>query len=247
VHDVKGIRSLGRADVLAIVALAVALAAGGYALSSSQSGVASGTVSVSGSGTATERPDTLTVTMSVRTVAPSTKAALTRVNTEASAVEQAFFSAGVAKKDVQTSNLSVGEQDDQSGKKIGYAAQLDLTVVLRVLSKSGAVVNAAQSAAGNDVSITGITYSITDVSKGERTARAAAMRDALARAKALAGAAGESIGPILKITDNSNAPIPLPFAQKSASASSGSPTSVPLQPGTETSTANVDVVFSLVR
>src|SRR5476651_592145 len=74
------IRSFGRAGALAALALVVALVAGGYALAnSSSSGPSStgpssaGTVVVSGSGTATVLPDTLTITMSVRALKPSAK------------------------------------------------------------------------------------------------------------------------------------------------------------------------------
>lgn len=242
------LRSLGRSGVLAAVALAVALAAGGYAIASGSSGNGGtgGTVSVSGDGTAVSVPDTLTVQMSIRTVRPSATAALARNNVEARAVERAFFSAGVAKKDVQTSGLSVGPQVDQAGNNVGYFAEDDLTVVLRQLDKSGAVTAAAENAAGNDVAISNINYSVADTSKSQVSARAAAMRDALAKARGLAAAAGESIGPIVRISDNVQRPEPITgFAANGAGAKSAS--SVPLQPGTQTTSASVDVVFALTQ
>jgi hypothetical protein len=181
--------------------------------------------------------------MSVKTLASSTKAALDRNNAETQAVERVLFAAGVRRSDVATSGLTVGEQDDATGKKIGYAAEDDLTITLRRLSVSGAVVGAAENAANSDVSITSISYSITDVAAGERAARAAAMRDALARAKGLAGAADATVGPLVRITDQSSTPIP--FARNAAGVASGAASSVPLLPGTQTLTATVEAVFTL--
>ncbi|HWD24848.1 MAG TPA: SIMPL domain-containing protein [Acidimicrobiales bacterium] len=242
------VRSFGRSGALAAIALAVALAAGGLTLTrgSSSGGGPAGTVSVSGSGTATSRPDELTVQLSIRTVRPSAKAALARDNIEARAVERTFFTAGVGKKDVQTSGLSVGPQIDQTGKNVGYFAEDDLTVVLRQLANSGAVTTAAENAAGNDVAISGISYSITNPSKSEVSARAAAMRDALAKARGLAAAAGESVGAIVRISDIAQTPEPIGYnAAGGAAARRGG--SVPLQPGTQTTSASVAVVFALTR
>jgi uncharacterized protein YggE len=122
-----------------------------------------------------------------------------------------------------------------------------LTVVLRDLAKSGAVISAAESTSGNDVAISDINYSVTHTSPSEAAARAAAMRDALARARGLASAASESVGAIVKITDNSAPQPPEPFVRFGTAVGAGkAPSSVPLQPGTQTVTANIDVTFDLM-
>jgi uncharacterized protein YggE len=249
VRDIDVFGKVGQSGALAAVALAVALAAGGYALASAPSGssTVSGTVEVTGNGTVTVVPDTLTITMAITTVRATTKAALARNSTESRAVEQAFFTAGVAKRDVTTSNLTVGEQDNSQGRKIGYAAAIELTATLRQLAKSGAVITAAEDAAGNDVSISGITYSLANPAQGESAARSAAMDDALARAKGFASAAGERVGQVVKISDTSSTSVPEPFASANAVGTARGASAVPLQPGTQTATASVDVVFSLVH
>ncbi len=237
-----------RSEVVALVALAVALATGGWMIADHTSTTTSspGTVSVSGSGTATERPDTLTISMTVRNVAKSAARALTVNNRDTLAVERVFFTAGVPRADVATANVSVGVADNAAGNPIGYAAEHDLTVTLRNLGKSGAVLGAAARAAGNDVSITSTSYSITNAASGEAAARAAAMKDAFARAQGFAAAAGERVGAIERITDTSSDTGPIVFTPQNLGATAKSAASpVPLQPGSQTVNASVNVVFAL--
>jgi hypothetical protein len=119
-------------------------------------------------------------------------------------------------------------------------------VTLTDLAKSGSLISVAQSSVGNDVSIDNISYSLVNVNTVLDSARAAAVHNALTAARALANAAGSSVGVVTKITDQSTSTPPINFNNASAQKrTSGSASSVPLSPGTQSVSATVDVVFTL--
>lgn len=229
-----------------IAAVALALAAGGLALANLSPNTAANTVEVTGTATVNARPDTLTVNFTVQVVRPSSNAALSRDNAEMSVLQGVFRRGGVRAKDLATSNLTVGKNYNSSGEPAGFVASNSLAVTLTDLAKSGSLISVAQSSVGNDVSIDNISYSLVNVNTVLDSARAAAVHNALAAARALANAAGSSVGVVTKITDQSTSTPPINFnnapAQKQAS---GSASSVPLSPGTQSVTATVDVMFTL--
>lgn len=245
----------GRSKPLAIVAV-LALAAsgtfgglllvGGAASASGGQGAAAGaTVEVTGTGTVTGTPDTLTVQLAVSTTASTATAALDQNNSEMSALQATLSAAGVATKDLQTSNLSLSPTYDSAGNVTGYGAEDDLTATLRDLSSAGAVIDAAAHAVGNDVQIQGISFSISDTSALLKQAREQAMQDAATKAVDLAAAAGTNLGAVVKVTDQENTtpPTPLPFNGLRATASA--PSAVPVQAGSQQLSVQVDVVYQL--
>src|SRR5262245_61800269 len=116
--------------VLALIALAAALAAGGLALTNSPEGAPrlGGTVSVTGSATVVAQPDTLTADLTVTTKSTSSAAALGTNNTEMARLQQVFLKRGVKKSDLVTTNLSVGPNYDSKGRPSGYVVTDNLTV-----------------------------------------------------------------------------------------------------------------------
>ena len=230
------------------VALAAGFAAIGLALATNPGAVVSGrgTVEVTGNATVVVRPNTLTVDLSVRDVASTSSTALARNNTQMADLQAVFRQAGVPTKDLATTNLSVGQNFDSNGKPAGYAAEDDLTVTLANLSRAGTVLSAAQTKVGNSVSITSTTYSLSDTSNPINSARADAVRHAHAAAAAIAGAAGEHIDGIVKISDQTSNTPPIGFNAAAGFARQSAPSSsVPLQSGTQTVSATVDIVYSV--
>jgi hypothetical protein len=234
--------------VIAVIALAVAFSAIGYALSinTSPSNVSNGTVEVTATGTVTARPDTLSVDFSVTTIASTSRAALTKNNAETHALEASLRGSGVPASDLQTTGLSVMQSFDSNGHPNGYVAEDDITATLHDLQTAGQTIDSAEASVGNDLSITNTTYSITRLAGFETAARGDAMRNALSKARGLAQGVNESVGRVIRITETEqqSTPPPLPFAAKSTAGTTGQP-SVPLRPGTQTVVVNVDVVFAL--
>ena len=203
------------------------------------------TIEVTGTGTATGTPDTLTIQLAISTTADNATSALDNNNSEMKALEDVLTGAGVAKSDLQTSNLSLSPNYDSSGTIKSYGVEDNLTVTIRNLSTSGAVIDAAAHAAGNDVQIQGISFSISDTSTLMKTARLQAMQNANAQASDLATGAGSSLGPVIKITDQEQSVNPPPREFGASLPMASSAAAVPVQAGSEQISVQVDVIYAL--
>lgn len=213
---------------------------------SSSSGSAAGTVSVTGSGTATGTPDTVSFQIGVSSIAKNASSALAANNARVAALEAALIKSGVTKKNIQTSGLNIYQNTNSNGAVTGYTAEDDLNVTLHEISKAGAALDAATNAAGNGVNLSDLTYSISNQSSLYQKARTAAMKAAYSEAADIAKAAHESVGSIKSVTDNENSsggisPLPLQYN----AAGTKSIAKVPLEPGTQTVTDQVSVVYTL--
>ncbi|MGH9130319.1 MAG: SIMPL domain-containing protein [Acidimicrobiales bacterium] len=210
------------------------------------------TVTATGSGTAYGNPDLLTMQIGVRTTASSAGAALARNNTQAQALVATLKNGGVKAADIQTSNLSINptysNNNGNNPKVTGYQVEDDLTVQIHQLSSAGALIDAAAAKLGNDVSFNGLSFSVSDPSGPSAAARASAVHVAVVEARAMASAAGSSLGPLCAITDNGSSQ-PSPFLQSGSlafakSAGAGAAT-VPIQAGSEQFTAQVSATYRL--
>ena len=203
--------------------------------------VAGATVTVTGNGSVTVVPDTLTLQIGATTNAPTAVGALDGNDGAVTRLQSVLRSAGVAASDMQTSDLQLSANTNSRGTVTGYQASDQLTVTMHQLSSAGAVIDAAAHAVGNDVQIQGITFSRADTAPYERAARTAAVHQAATEAAALAAAAGDQLGGVVKITDEVAQPPEVLGATPSRAAA------VPVQAGTATVSAQVQVVYALVR
>jgi uncharacterized protein YggE len=201
---------------------------------------------VQASGQATATPNLLTLDIGVDVSDPTASAALTDANDKATALSNTLQLAGVAKADIQTTNFSIQPNFATNGTITGYQVANTIVVKLHNLSASGAVIDAAASSAGNAIRVNGLTFSVDDTTTVDGTARADGIGVAAAHARSMATAAGESINGVCSITDSTTT-YPLTennFATAAAAGSAAAP-SVPVQPGTQQSTAQVTVVYAL--
>ncbi|TMV59997.1 DUF541 domain-containing protein, partial [Thioclava sp. BHET1] len=87
----------------------------------------------------------------------------------------------------------------------------------------------------------GLSFGLKDDAKAQDEARAAAVKDAMAKAKLFAGAAGLRLGPVRTITEEGGGGAPMPMMKTFARAASP----VPVASGEVTVTASVSMVFGL--
>jgi hypothetical protein len=113
-----------------------------------------------------------------------------------------------------------------------------LTVRIAALETAGSVLDAAVTDGAN--TLNGLTFGLANPRPIEDDARKAAVADALARAQVLAQAAGESLGPILSITEGGGGRQPMPMLYKAAADSA-----VPLAAGEVGVSAEVTIVWQL--
>ncbi len=228
--------------VVAVILAAISLV---VAARSSASTSPTRTLNVTGSGTVTGVPDTVTFQLGVTTVRNQATEALKVNNLRVQALERALLAQGVAQKNLQTSNLSIYQMTDSSGNPTGFSVSDTLQVTMHKIAKAGGAIDAAVAAVGNGVSFNGVSFSQSDTSRALASARAKAMNAAHAAAASLAAAGGVSLGAPLKIVDqeNQSSPTPYPFFQGAVANTSAIQTR--LLPGTQTVTVQVSVTYQV--
>jgi hypothetical protein len=199
-------------------------------------------VTVVGHGEVKGRPDTATVQIGVETEAPVAKDALAKNTDQATALQAKLKELGVAEKDIQTSNFNIYPTYGTDGRQItGYHVSNSVVVTIRDLAKAGTLLDQVVQAGAN--SISGISFSVDDPKALLNQARDQAMQDARTRADQLAKGGSAAVGDVLVITENigSAPPVPLRMAAPEAADSKA----VPVQPGEQSFTIDVQVTFQL--
>ena len=88
---------------------------------------------------------------------------------------------------------------------------------IRDLDSTGAVLDAATVAGGDDVVVNGLSFSIEDNDELVAAAREAAWNDAMTKATQLAELSGQTLGEATTITETvSMPPVPIPYAAEAA-------------------------------
>lgn len=202
-----------------------------------------GTLTVTGMATVTAVPDQATLSLGVTTTGATAAAAMGANNDAASAVIARLIAAKVADRDMQTTGLSLNPNWVMNAAGTtqeiqGYTASSTLTVRIAALDAAGAILDAAIADGAN--TLNGLTFGLADPRPVEDDARKAAVADALARAQVLALAAGETLGPIVSITEGGGGQQPMPMLFKAAADSA-----VPLAAGEVGVSAEVTIVWQL--
>jgi uncharacterized protein len=205
--------------------------------------VGPGRIAVTGTGTVNGTPSQLILSMGVQVNAASVGSALTEANQAVSRVTSTLKAHGVPTADIQTSNLNIQPNfRGNSQTPDGYAVSESLNVTLNGLTAAGARISDAVRAGGNAATVDGISLNLTDTSSLLARARAAAVADARAKATQYARALGQTLGPIVSITDHAPAEPFLPEAAGSAAARSAA---VPISPGTQQLSVSITAVYSM--
>jgi hypothetical protein len=204
-------------------------------------------ITVNGEGKVKVKPDTASLSVGVQATASTATEALNQANTSAAALIAALKSAGVDTNDIATSGLSIYPQYSSAGNTItGYQASNNVSVTVRDIAKTGPVIDAAAAAAGDNITIGGVSFYVDDTEALIGAARADAINNASKRAGEYADAAGVSVGAVLQISEVSvSNPVPM-FYERSVAADSsvaGAPT--PIETGTQDLTVSVTVVYEL--
>ena len=205
-------------------------------------------LTVQGTGLAMGKPNLLTVSVGITVTDPTAKAALDDDNAKATSVIDALGLSGSAAKDVQTAGLTIDPQYNLKGAITGYQVSNTLVAKLRNFSTAGSVIDALAGAAGNAIRIDGLDFSVEDTRSLEDHARNDAVRQAVSHAKSMALAAGERLGPVCSLTDQSqinNFNQSFRASDQAAGTPLASGASVPLAPGSQQETAQVTMVYAL--
>ncbi|MBM3594900.1 MAG: DUF541 domain-containing protein [Alphaproteobacteria bacterium] len=248
------------APAFALPSLALSLAAAPSALAHDRS---SGPViaprntmlSLSAQGQSFSAPDLTVFTAGVTGSGKTAAAALAANSAKMNEVFAALKRAGIAEKDIQTSNLSLNPvYADMSGQRdvdpleqrvpliIGYQVYNMVTVKQRRLDRYGNVIDALVAAGANQVN--GPNFQMNDPDAAADEARADAIRKAMNRAQLYAKASGLSVIRVLTITEGGGyAPKPpIMYARAAMAEVAAAP---PVAAGEVQSGASVTVTFEL--
>jgi uncharacterized protein YggE len=233
---------LAHIAVLAAIGLAVAAYAGVFqpsrADSASAADTSPGGITVIGAGSSSVTPNRAGFTFGTVSQGSTAAAALTASSQSAARIVDALRKAGVAKADIQTSEVSLSPRMDENGTAVvGYTATNSVTATLRKIADAGSVVDAAVGAGANQVY--GPNLVASDQDAAYRKALEAAVAAARTKAEALAATAHVSLGRITAISESGESPQPVFAATKLADSGTT------IEPGTQTVDATVSVTFAV--
>ena len=202
-------------------------------------------LSVSATGEARRVPDVATVSAGVVTQAADANAALRANAEQMNRLMEAVRAAGIAERDIQTSDLGVSPQyhraDGQARQISGYEARNTVNLTVRDIAGLGGVIDALVAAGANQVY--GPNFQIGEPEEARDEARRAALDAARARAELYAEGLGLRVRRIVSISEGGGF-VPRPMmAMRAMDAMESSAVS----PGESTLSVNLDVVFELGR
>jgi uncharacterized protein len=194
------------------------------------------TLTVTGTGSVDVVPDRASFGFTAETRAKTASQAIDQNGAIATKVVDAVRGKGVARPDIQTSQVSLQPQTSDDGRTVlGYLASTTVSVTVRHLDDVGGIVDGAVAAGATGVS--GPNLLPPDQDSLYETALKHAVDQARSKARALAGAAGVPLGDVRSIVEGGGAvPLPSPVDAKA---------SAPIEPGTVSITASVSVTFAL--
>ena len=201
------------------------------------------TITVTGSGSVTLTPDIAYINIGVHSQDPTASVAISQNSTSAQAVIDALKAAGIADKDLKTTNFSVypQQQYDSGGKMTGIIYMVDNTVYVTVrdLTRLGVLLDASVIAGANNIS--NISFDVADKTSALSQARLTAVTNARKQADELTGAAGVTLGAVQTISYyDSTPPVAIQYARDVAPAAS-----VPIQAGSMQISTTVTIVYEI--
>ncbi len=204
------------------------------------------TLSLSGHGEVRVVPDIASLSLGVITNAENAAAALDANSRAMKAVLESLKSAGIAAKDIQTSNLMINPRyDDRSSggsnpQAAGFDATNNVNIVVRDLNSLGKILDTAVAAGANQVN--GITFGVENDQPKLDEARKLAVTEARRKAELYATAANVSLGNVISINEGTSYQ-PSPNAAFKARAESAA--DVPIANGEQVLAIDVNVTWEI--
>jgi uncharacterized protein len=231
---------------LVVVLTAGLLAAAAQAQTPEPKSVAQARVVVIGEGSVTVAPDYARIRSGVSTNAKTVKEASDSNAKLMASVIATLADAGIAKKDIQTSEFSIApvyvSPTPPGGPKLsGYRVSNKVDVTIHEISQVGEILDRLVKAGATDAE--SIAFLISDREKALDQAREAAIANARHKADLYAHASGLNLGHVAWITEGSDFE-PLASMQSRMKLASTPP---PIESGEDTITARVTVGFDIAQ
>ena len=202
------------------------------------------TIQASGSAIRSVKPDMAQVNAGVTTLGTTAQAAAEQNATLTDAVIKALEKVLGSSGTIQTLYYSISPRYNNSGSTqtlVGYSVSNTLQVTVNNVALVGPLIDAANGAGANNIS--GPFYGLQNADPEVQLALAAAAKQALAHATAIASGLGAKAGAVLSAQEGST----VRPAVDGSGAGLATATSTPIQTGTVNVSATVTVTVSLVQ
>ncbi|MBS1859647.1 MAG: SIMPL domain-containing protein [Acidobacteria bacterium] len=197
------------------------------------------TIQATGTATVTANPDQASLDVGVVTTGATAQDSAAQNAIQTSAVINALKTVLAGNGTIQTQYYSVSPRYVPNSSTIsGYTTNNTLHVTATDLSILGKLIDAANGAGANSVS--GISFGLQNSDPFMQQALAAAAKQAVAHAGAIAGGLGGTVGPVLSAQEGGSY---TPVAVSGAAAGAG--VSTPMETGTVKVSATVTLVVQL--
>lgn len=214
-------------------------------------------IRVSGEGSVTAVPDVAVLSIGVEAEASTVEQAMDKAAQAMDKVVDALHHQGIADKDIKTRGFSIYPiwdrvgwlddwlEDENRERVVGYRVSNTASVKVRDIGSTGDVIDAAASAGGDLIRISGVSFTIDDPSAFEEEARAAAVADARAKAQQLARLAGVQLGKPFYISESGGYYPTYWDAGMGYLESDEYRASTPISPGETEITVSIDMAFTI--
>lgn len=205
------------------------------------------TIALSGHGEVKLAPDMAVVTAGVSTQGATAAEALTANTAAMNAVFESLKAAGIAAKDIQTSNFTVQPRYDyndntQPPKLAGYDVSNSVTVNVRNIDRLGGLLDRLVQAGSNQIN--GVTLQVAEPEAALDEARKRATQDVARKAKLYAQAMSVELGSVLSISESTGYEPPMPLRMNKMSAE-GLASAVPVASGEQTLSVDVNIMWEI--
>ena len=212
------------------------------------------TIRVMGTGEIQVAPDRAHIDLAVQTVASTAQEAGEENARLMDQVIEALVGAGIPRDNIETRNYSLypeyappprPEQPGEEPRITGYRAINTVTAEVDDLERVGPLIDIALQAGANQLQ--SVRFSLQNPDGAQRQAMRRAVEEARESAETIADALGVALGPVLDASTTAEPFRPVPVMMRtqfeSADAAAAPPT--PIQPGEQTVTAQVTLVYQI--
>lgn len=205
-------------------------------------------ISVNGVGRVSMKPDAMVVDVGVDARAPALADATADASRRMTGLLARVKALGVRDQDITTVVYSVDpiaaprRTDEEASRIVAYRVVNVVRLRIRDLAAGGPVVDGAVAAGANTISA--LQFTVNDPAHAESEARALAVREAAAKAKEIAAAAGARLGDLLSVTEGA---VPRPIVTRAAAVMAAGPSGPgPVEAGQLEIVVNVQARYRLV-
>lgn len=204
-------------------------------------------IQVSATGKVNMAPDMATVSAGVVTQGQTAREAMFGNATKMTRAFEELEAAGIEKKHITTSQLSLqpryNRQNRQAPKIDGYDARNTVSAKTYDLDNVGAMLDALVKAGVNNIN--GVQFSIKDSKSARNKAREDAIREAKAKAEAMAAAAGVKLGKLKSLSESGGnfRPESMAYAARSMDIAS---VSTPISAGEQQINITVNMTYDII-